>query len=150
MVLRDRGRLAAVRAARAAAAQTYFSQHAAQWDRIRRLHVAVSRYAGLPLDRTKSDAEALALVLLREAARSPRLVNETLAGEEADLIWPDWGLIVELDGPQFHLDASEDLRKQQVWEAAGWTVRLLPTDDVYLHPDRLLALATPPDGAERR
>ena len=40
VVLRDRGRLAAVRAARAAAAQTYFSQHAAEWDRIRRLHVA--------------------------------------------------------------------------------------------------------------
>ena len=38
--MRDRGRLAAVRAARAAAAQTYFSQHAAEWDRIRRLHVA--------------------------------------------------------------------------------------------------------------
>src|SRR4029077_6831070 len=39
LLLRDRGRLAAVRAARAAAAQTYFSQHAAEWDRIRRLHV---------------------------------------------------------------------------------------------------------------
>jgi very-short-patch-repair endonuclease len=112
---------------------------------VRRVHAAVSRYAGLPLHRTKSDAEALALALLREADRSPRLVNEELAGEEADLIWPDWGLIVELDGPQFHLDASEDLRKQQVWEAAGWTVRRLPTDDVYLHPDRLLALATAPN-----
>src|SRR5437588_10392445 len=40
VVLRARGRLDAVRAARAAAAQTYFSQHAAEWDRIRRLHVA--------------------------------------------------------------------------------------------------------------
>src|SRR5262245_4346961 len=39
IVMRDRGRLAAVRATRAAAAQTYFSQHAAEWDRIRRLHV---------------------------------------------------------------------------------------------------------------
>ena len=39
IVMRDRGRLAAVRAARAASAQTYFSQHAAEWDRIRRLHV---------------------------------------------------------------------------------------------------------------
>jgi ubiquinone/menaquinone biosynthesis C-methylase UbiE/DNA-binding transcriptional ArsR family regulator len=40
IVLRDRERLAAVRAARAAAAQNYFRRHAAQWDRIRRLHVA--------------------------------------------------------------------------------------------------------------
>src|SRR5215467_13583551 len=33
VVARDRERLAAVRAARAAAAQTYFRRHAAQWDR---------------------------------------------------------------------------------------------------------------------
>src|SRR6201987_359800 len=40
IVLRDRERLAAVRANRAATAQNYFRRHAAQWDRIRRLHVA--------------------------------------------------------------------------------------------------------------
>ena len=39
-VARDRERLAAVRAARAAAAQNYFRRHAAEWDRIRQLHVA--------------------------------------------------------------------------------------------------------------
>jgi ubiquinone/menaquinone biosynthesis C-methylase UbiE/DNA-binding transcriptional ArsR family regulator len=39
-VSRDRERLAAVRADRAATAQAYFRRHAAQWDRIRRLHVA--------------------------------------------------------------------------------------------------------------
>jgi ubiquinone/menaquinone biosynthesis C-methylase UbiE len=37
---RDRARLASVRAARAAAAQAYFRAHAAEWDRIRKLHVA--------------------------------------------------------------------------------------------------------------
>ncbi len=40
MVRRDRERLSAVRAARADAAQAYFRSHAAQWDRIRKLHVA--------------------------------------------------------------------------------------------------------------
>ncbi len=40
IVLRDRERLAAVRASRATAAQNYFRRHAAEWDRIRRLHVA--------------------------------------------------------------------------------------------------------------
>jgi ubiquinone/menaquinone biosynthesis C-methylase UbiE/DNA-binding transcriptional ArsR family regulator len=40
IVLRDRDRLTAVRASRAAAAQNYFRRHAAEWDRIRRLHVA--------------------------------------------------------------------------------------------------------------
>jgi ubiquinone/menaquinone biosynthesis C-methylase UbiE len=39
-IARDRERLAAVRAARAEAAQTYFRRHAAEWDRIRKLHVA--------------------------------------------------------------------------------------------------------------
>src|SRR5215475_13196846 len=37
---RDRERLTAVRAQRASAAQTYFRRHAAEWDRIRKLHVA--------------------------------------------------------------------------------------------------------------
>jgi ubiquinone/menaquinone biosynthesis C-methylase UbiE/DNA-binding transcriptional ArsR family regulator len=40
IIVRDRERLAAVRAARAAAAQNYFRRHAAEWDRIRKLHVA--------------------------------------------------------------------------------------------------------------
>lgn len=37
---RDRERLAEVRAARASAAQAYFRAHAAEWDRIRKLHAA--------------------------------------------------------------------------------------------------------------
>jgi ubiquinone/menaquinone biosynthesis C-methylase UbiE len=40
VLARDRERLAAVRAERAAAAQSYFRKHARQWDEIRRLHVA--------------------------------------------------------------------------------------------------------------
>src|SRR5205085_11865819 len=39
-VSRDRERLAAVRAARAATAQAYFRRHAGQCDRIRKLHAA--------------------------------------------------------------------------------------------------------------
>ncbi|MPZ40942.1 MAG: metalloregulator ArsR/SmtB family transcription factor [Rhizobiales bacterium] len=38
-IARDRERLASVRAARAATAQKYFARHAAEWDRIRKLHV---------------------------------------------------------------------------------------------------------------
>jgi len=40
IIARDRERLASVRATRAAAAQAYFRAHAAEWDRIRKLHVA--------------------------------------------------------------------------------------------------------------
>ncbi len=39
-IARDRERLIAVRQARAAAAQAYFRSHAAEWDCIRKLHVA--------------------------------------------------------------------------------------------------------------
>jgi ubiquinone/menaquinone biosynthesis C-methylase UbiE/DNA-binding transcriptional ArsR family regulator len=39
-IARDRERLAAVRSLRAATAQAYFRRHAAEWDRIRKLHVA--------------------------------------------------------------------------------------------------------------
>jgi ubiquinone/menaquinone biosynthesis C-methylase UbiE len=39
-VARDRERLSAVRTHRAAVAQAYFRRHAAQWDRIRKLHAA--------------------------------------------------------------------------------------------------------------
>jgi ubiquinone/menaquinone biosynthesis C-methylase UbiE/DNA-binding transcriptional ArsR family regulator len=40
VVTRDRARLAEVRAQRASDAQAYFAAHAAEWDRIRRLHVS--------------------------------------------------------------------------------------------------------------
>ncbi len=40
VIARDRDRLASVRSARAAAAQAYFRDHAAEWDRIRKLHAA--------------------------------------------------------------------------------------------------------------
>jgi ubiquinone/menaquinone biosynthesis C-methylase UbiE len=39
-IARDRERLSSVRQARAVAAQAYFRAHAAEWDRIRKLHVA--------------------------------------------------------------------------------------------------------------
>src|SRR5215469_7483229 len=42
VIARDRERLAAVRSTRAAAAQSYFRKHAAEWDRIRKLHAADS------------------------------------------------------------------------------------------------------------
>ena len=84
-----------------------------------------------------------ALEVLREAGRPLPRLNVRIAGEEADLSWSQMRLIVEIDGGPFHLDVGEDARKQACWEAAGWTVRRLPSDDVYDHPERLLLLAPP-------
>ena len=97
----------------------------------------------LPLERARSGAEIRALELLREHRQPLPRLNVRIAGEEADLSWPSSRLIVEIDGGPFHLDVGEDARKQELWEAAGWTVRRVFSDDVYEHPPRLLALAPP-------
>ncbi len=108
---------------------------------VRKLARVLARYSGLPLERARSGAEVRALEVFRSSSfRMPRL-NVRIAGEEADLSWPEARLIVEIDGGPFHLDAGEDERKQAVWEAAGWTVRRLPSDDVHERPHRLITLA---------
>jgi hypothetical protein len=106
-----------------------------------RLAATVARYSGLPLERARSGAEVRALEILRSARCPLPKLNVRIAGEEADLSWSGWRLIVEVDGGPFHLDVGEDARKQACWEAAGWTVRRVSSDDVYERPHRLLEAA---------
>jgi len=113
----------------------------------RRLITIVARYTGLPVERCRSASEVRALELVRDAGRPLPDVNRRIAGEEADLSWRPLRLIIELDGPDFHLDRGEDARKQAIWERAGWEVLRLPSPEVYEHPERFLAL-TP--ASERR
>ena len=94
------------------------------------------------MHRTKSDAEALGLAVLDGAGVEIPLVNVKVAGEEADYVWRAARWIVELDSRKWH-HPVEDARKTAVWERAAWTVRRIPTNDVYRHPHRLLA-AVPP------
>lgn len=111
----------------------------------RRLAAVLARYTGLPIDRARSGAEVRALEILRAArCPAPRL-NVRIADEEADLSWARHRLIIEIDGGPFHLDVGEDARKQASWEAAGWTVRRLCSDDVYERPERLLTIAPVPN-----
>jgi hypothetical protein len=109
----------------------------------RRLAATVARYTGLPLDRARSGAEIRALEVLRAEKRPLPRLNVRIAGEEADLSWATSRLIIEIDGGPFHLDAGEDARKQACWEAAGWHVRRVSSDDVHDHPHRLLRMAPP-------
>lgn len=113
------------------------------------LRVEVEALGALALDRCKSDAEAWAVALIAEARRAMPLVNEEIAGEEADLAWPGHGLIVELDGPQFHVLRDADVRKQRTWEAAGYTVLRISTDTLYADAGALLALVPPNVGRPR-
>jgi Protein of unknown function (DUF559) len=109
----------------------------------RRVLRALARYAGLPVSRARSGAEVRALMVLRSAGRSLPRLNHEIAGEEADLSWPDERLIIEIDGGPFHQDLGEDQRKEKVWRSAGWRVLRVPADAVYDAPERLLVLAPP-------
>jgi hypothetical protein len=107
----------------------------------RRLEHALVRYSGLPVDRARSSAEIRALEVIRKAERPMPQLNVKVAGEEADLVWPEFNLIVEIDGGPFHQDLGEDARKEAAWRGAGWEVRRIPSDDVYARPDLLLSLS---------
>jgi hypothetical protein len=107
----------------------------------RRLLTVLARYSGLPIERARSGAEVRALEVLRAGGYALPCLNVRLAGEEADLSWPATRVLIEVDGGPFHLDAGEDERKRRRWEHAGWAVRRISSDDVYEHPERLLALA---------
>ena len=107
-----------------------------------RLAMAVSRYVGLPVERARSGAEIRALELLRDAGRPMPRLNVRIAGEEADLSWPDRRLIVEIDGGPFHLDVGEDARKERRWREAGWEVRRIAADAVYERQGAFLALTS--------
>jgi ubiquinone/menaquinone biosynthesis C-methylase UbiE/DNA-binding transcriptional ArsR family regulator len=83
---RDRERLAAVRAQRADAAQNYFRRHAAEWDRIRKLHVA---------------DEAVEAAILRALSEAPvRALLDLGTGT---------GRMLELLGPQIQRGLGLDL-----------------------------------------
>ena len=79
------------------------------------------------------------------ARTTPRVpqpdINTRIAGEEADLSWPDRRLIIEIDGGIYHQDKLEDARKTGAWRAAGWDVERVPANDVYDDPERLIRAA---------
>jgi hypothetical protein len=100
----------------------------------------VERFGKLPFERCRSDAESMALQVLAESSRPIPSVNVDIAGEEADFSWPDRRLIIEIDGPQWHLFADEDGRKEAAWRAAGWTVRRIPSGRVFDAPHELIVL----------
>ncbi|MFL5843581.1 MAG: endonuclease domain-containing protein [Solirubrobacteraceae bacterium] len=97
------------------------------------------RYATIPYHRCRSDAESRALEVLHDAGVMAPRVNVRVGGCEADLVWRDRKLVVEIDGDQFHRFPDEDARKEAAWRGVGYTVRRVPSDDVYYRPERLLA-----------
>ena len=103
-----------------------------------------TRLGRLPIARTRSDAEARALEVLDAAGLTLPDINVHVAGEEADLVWPLRRRLIEIDGPQFHLDAAEDARKEAAWRSAGWAVDRIPSATVFDDPAALVRLAERP------
>ena len=98
------------------------------------------RYATIPYHRCRSDAESRGLEILHDAGIEPPAVNVQVNGPRPDFTWRRAKLIIEVDGAQYHEFADEDARKQARWEAAGYRVRRISSDDVYFRPERLVAL----------
>jgi very-short-patch-repair endonuclease len=111
--------------------------------RPRTLTNQLKRYQQLQLHRCRSDAEAAAVVTLADAGIAVPQINVRIAGEEADLSWPDKRLIIEIDGAAFHQDKLEDARKTAAWRAAGWHVERVPAAAVYDEPGRVIRPALP-------
>ncbi len=75
--------------------------------------------------RTRSDGERAMLRLLRAAGLPEPLTNHRVAGFDADFFWPDVGLIVEVDGGDFHRPRpafERDHRRDIVHKDAGHEV----------------------------
>jgi len=104
---------------------------------VARLRTYADEYAHLPATHTRSDAEVLGLAAIDGASVKRPEINRVVAGFEADLIWPDERVIVELDGPSFHFD-SEDAKRDATWRRAGWAVYRVSTNVVYNDPARFL------------
>lgn len=106
----------------------------------RSLGALCDRYGTLPYHRCRSDAEARGLEILHDAAIPPPAVNVQVNGPRPDYTWRAAKLIIEVDGPQFHLFADEDARKEARWRAAGYRVLRICSTEVYERPGALVAL----------
>jgi hypothetical protein len=98
------------------------------------------RYATIPYHRCRSDAESRGLEVLWDAGIPLPQVNIRVAGREADYVWRQSRLIVEVDSKEFHFFSIDDADKQALWERAGYTVLRIWANDIYHRPQRLLAL----------
>ncbi len=74
---------------------------------------------------TRSEAERIMRRLCRRGKLPPPLSNMRIAGYEADFVWPEQRLVIEVDSFQFHGHRAafeRDRRKDQVLMTAGYRV----------------------------
>jgi very-short-patch-repair endonuclease len=90
---------------------------------VKALRAVVEAHQGSTL--TRSQAEELALELIRGANLPQPRTNAYVAGYEVDFHWPEHHLVVEIDGYAYHSTRrafEHDRRKQTDLRTAGLTV----------------------------
>ena len=92
--------------------------------------------------RTRSDAEARALILMHDNGVALPLVNHRLNGFETDFHWPQARVVLEVDGWEWHRERAqfeEDRRRTLIHSAAGYQVIRISARQVEREPELLLA-----------
>ena len=82
---------------------------------------------------TRSDAEAMFLFLCEDSGLERPLVNQPVAGREADFHWPDHHLVVEVDGYEHHFDLPafrDDRRRGGSYRRAGYELIRFSADQI--------------------
>lgn len=110
----------------------------------RRLAVAVDeQFSDAPL--TRSDLEARMRDLCRRAGLPQPHTNHRIADVEGDFVWPDLGVVVEVDSFRFHgthAAFERDRRKDAHLTAAGLTVLRYTDRAVEREQERIRATLT--------
>lgn len=101
------------------------------WRGTRPLRELADLYRNLPLERTRSDAEGMALERFARAGLPIPASNERVGRFEADLVDHERRLIIEIDGPQFHLFPDQDELRNEEWGARGYRVVRRPSAAPY-------------------
>jgi very-short-patch-repair endonuclease len=94
---------------------------------------------------TRSDAEIIALGLIRRARLPEPETNVRVEGYECDLVWREQRLVVEVDSWAFHSMRSSferDRRRDQHLVGAGWRVVRLTGRQLTYEPELVVATLT--------
>ena len=103
--------------------------------------VAAARLLRAAGDQAASEAERVAVGLLRDAGLSGWVVGYRVGGYELDLAFPDQRVAVEVDGWAWHSDVDRfrgDRRRQNALVLAGWTVLRFTWHDLRYRPEMVV------------
>jgi very-short-patch-repair endonuclease len=102
---------------------------------------AAARLLRSACDRAASEAERVAIGLLRDAGLTGWVRGYEIAGYEVDLAFPDHRIAIEIDGWAWHSDVERfrhDRRRQNVLVLQGWIVLRFTWHDLNRRPEAMI------------